>query len=784
MDPERWRRVDRLFAAALELVDEAREAFLERACDGDPGLRQEVDRLLVAERRSAGFLSAPLGRVLPLGAEGEEGRRLGPYRLGGVLGAGGSATVYEGVRDDDQFRRRVAVKLLAPERFDPEPMARFRVERQILAQLEHPNIACLYDSGTTDGGRPFLVMELVEGLPIDDYADRHRLDVDERLELFRTVCSAVAYAHRNLLVHRDLKPENILVSANGVPKLLDFGIAKPLDPTRFAADVRSTLTGLRPMTLAWASPEQIQGRPITTASDVYSLGLLLYRLLTGSPAHDLTGLSTGEAERVILESEPARPSEAVLRAMDPSVAAARRTTPRALAHRLRGDLDTIARVALAQEPARRYASVDRLSEDLERHRAELPVRARPPALGYRAGKFVRRHRIGVAFTTVAAVLIASLLGVLGLQAARLEREREALESQRATAARERDKAEEALAFLVGLFDTADPTGAEPADPGITAREILDNGAQKITRELADRPEVRATLLDAIGVVYMNLGLYDQAAPLLEEEVAVLRDSPGTEDLDLARSLDHLAELEHFRGRFDSAERRYREALALRLQVLPNDDPDLADTFNNLGTSLERLGRFDEAVRCHREALAIRMRAYGPAHFSVAQSLHNLGNTLHKAGRLAESERAFRQALAMLERLMGPDHLYVSYPAGELGALLRESGRLDEAEALLERAYRIRREVLPAEHPNLAASEGNLGVCLTALGRYGEAEELLLASYRTVSSRDDLPPDRLPQALDRLIDLYTAWGKPEAADRYRARRAAPSSRRRAGWAGPA
>ena len=468
MTPERWQRIDALFDAALDRPTEERDAFLAEACDGDAELRCEVDELLAAEAASARYLEGgpdPRQAAEILERDGKP-ERLGPYRLLEPIGEGGMGVVYQAVRDDEEYARDVAVKVIRRGFESPELLLRFRAERQILARLEHPGIARLYDGGTTPDGRPYLVMERIDGRPIDDWAEGRRLEVEARLALFLDVCAAVEHAHRNLLVHRDLKPDNVLVTASGDVKLLDFGIAKPLEPGSLTRDeLVRTRTGQQPMSLAYASPEQIRGEPVTTASDVYALGILLYELLTGRHPHRTENSAPHELARAICETEPERMSQAADRSS-------------ALAQRLRGDLDTVVAKALAKDPARRYGSAAALADDLRRHLAGEPVRARPATWSYRTAKFLRRHRLAA---TAAAIFVAAVLtfsAVLTIQADRL--------------ARERDRAEETLGFLRELF------GRDLyafGDDRVTVREIFAVGEAKAEQELADRPEIQGRLLE-------------------------------------------------------------------------------------------------------------------------------------------------------------------------------------------------------------------------------------------------------------------------------------------------
>ena len=441
MDPGRWRRVKDLYQAARERPAESREGWLADACGDDRELEREVRSLLAAAEAPADFLRPPstwaarrideMAPETPAGGDPDseaphlEGQALGPYRIERRVGQGGIGSVYLATRDD-AFRKQVAVKVIRRGMATAEVLARFRGERQILASIEHPHIARLIDGGATSDGRPYLVMEYIEGQPIDRYCDRRRLGIRARLELFLGVCEAVEVAHRNLVVHRDLKPGNLLVTDDGTPKLLDFGIAKILDPDLVDGLTLATRAGTRLLTPEFASPEQLTGERVTTASDLWSLGALLYLLLAGRTPFELGGGSLAELARRVDEGEPQRPSAAVAEAGDErarALAERRSTTPAELARALRGDLDTIVLEALRRDPERRYASAGALAADIRRHLADLPIEARPDTLGYRAGKFVRRHRPAVAATALAVVATLALLVTLAVQSARLARER-------------------------------------------------------------------------------------------------------------------------------------------------------------------------------------------------------------------------------------------------------------------------------------------------------------------------------------------------------------------------
>jgi serine/threonine-protein kinase len=528
--PEQRGRVEAVFDAALDLAPADRNAFVERECGDDVVVRNEVVALLTAHERDFGVLEAasPGTLVASLLEVYRPGSRIGPYRLTREIGRGGMGVVYLAERDDGQFRRTVAIKVMRAGMDPDEVRRRLEAERQILAALDHPNIARLYDGGVAPDGRPYLVMEYVEGQPIDEYCDSHRLSVEERLALFCTVAHAVHYAHRRLVVHRDLKPSNILVTADGHPKLLDFGIAKILEESPLEVTAPLTRTGLRLLTPEYASPEQIRGGPVTTANDVYALGVVLYELLTGRRPFDVSDLSPAEAERVILLQDARKPSTLTSRrdtasrntagdtaAPDPAhTATLRRSTPVRLARRLSGDLDNLVLMALRKEPERRYASAQQFADDIQRHLVGRPVTARGHSPTYRARKFVDRHRWGVlAGAAIIVLLAAGIISTLVQARAAAEQARIALE-ERIRAEQEARRAARVQSIVVDLFRLSDPN--EALGDTITAREMLDRGAERVLREFGDQPDVQAALLSEVARVYANLGLADRAETLVRQ----------------------------------------------------------------------------------------------------------------------------------------------------------------------------------------------------------------------------------------------------------------------------
>ncbi len=576
---DRWLRIEHLFYAALELKNDGRAAFLDEACGNDIELRKEVDSLLRSSEQTMGFLQNPvLEGVQQITAEKDiAGKRIGAYQILRPLGEGGMGKVYLASRADDLYHKEVAIKTLQGGHGQSRAMLlRFRSERQILANLDHPNIARLLDGGITEDGLPYLVMEYVNGLRVDDYCRRNQLGIKQRLQLFCIVCAAVEYAHKNLVVHRDLKPANILVTTEGIPKLLDFGIAKLLDSE--SGEPTRTLTSERMMTPEYASPEQVRGDQVTTATDVYALGVLLYELLTGKRPFQLDTTSPFEMARIICEQNPEPPSMA-------SASTTELAVPDA-AHILRGDLDNIVLMAMRKEPARRYVSVGALADDVKAYLTGYPVHARTDTWKYRSGKFVRRHK---AMVSAAAIVTLALIGFsigMGLLAKRATKER-------LTAQRESQ-------FLEGIFQAATPDQAHGQQ--ITARELLDQGAARVDRELAADPEVHGAMLDNIGRAYFDLGFYEQAEPLLERAYALQKKTLGDANLDTAVTLHDLATTMRYQSEYQKADPLFRQALAIRQKKLKKNDPAIAESLSALGECLYLEDRDAEAEPVLRRGL--------------------------------------------------------------------------------------------------------------------------------------------------------------------------------------
>ncbi len=694
-------RLMEVLGEVLDLPREDRAGFLTEHCADDPELRREVERLLALEGDTAGFLDQPVHERRrqvdtarrEAGERSEAIRQIGPYRVVETIFEGGMGIVYLAERDGD-FEKQVAIKVLRRELATEAVVRRFHGERQILARLEHPSIARLIDGGSLKGGQPYLVMEYVEGTPVDAYCADHDLGLKQRLQLFLKICSAVAYAHRNLIVHRDLKPANILVTADGRPKLLDFGIAKLLDPADdLLKDV--TATAARPMTLRYASPEQILGEAITTATDVWALGLLLCKLLAGQLPFEQSPLVVFGApgKRPELRVNEARPEP-------PSRLAVRRK----LRRRLAGDLDAIVLRALGRAPSDRYASVERMAADVENHLGRRPVAARRGGWLYRTARQIRR-RPGMTLA-VTLIVAASVFSTVLWRQALAEQHR--ADRERAVAVRAQTRAERVSEFLKDLFKAADPNAAKGGK--LMVREVLDTGRRRLAAGLEGEPELEAELAGTLGDVYREMGLWDDAIVLLERAVELRRGLYPEGDPRLAVALNDLASGLYYRERYAEAEALLRESLGLRRRF-GAEPPQIARALNNLASALKQRGELDAAGELYEEALAIRETALGGEDPSVAASLYSLGSLRQEQGDPAAAEPLLRRSLEIYLATHGEGHTRVASVLSTLGRVLHDRGENVAAADLLRRAVEIRRRLLGADHPHVTWAEEALAAVL-------------------------------------------------------------------------
>src|ERR1700693_5855520 len=624
----RWQKIQSLFEEVVDSGPEERIARLASSCQGDSDLRDSVEALLAADQSPEDPLINAIGAAAESLLEEHQdrllGTRIGPYRVMSILGQGGMSTVYRGERDDSQYQQTVAIKVLHHSILHPRLRSRLHSERHILATLDHPSIARLIDSGDLDDGTPYLVMEHVDGESIDVYSDSRTLFVRERLEMFLQVCTAVQYAHRNLIVHRDIKAANIFVTGDGTAKLLDFGIAKLLAPESLSHTLPVTRLQERILTPENAAPEQVLGRAITTATDIYSLGVLLYTLLTGRSPYRLLSYSQLQLERAICMDDPVRPSQMVISKLsgekdaDRSRISDRRgLSPQRLRTRLSGDLDAIVAMAMRKEPDRRYPSVEALADDLNRHLLGRPVRARQGDWRYNAAKFLRRHLLAVAAVAAAFLGLALFAGAMLWDNHRIELARQAT-------AQERDRAQQVSAFLVDVFSQADPFNAQGKEP--TAEDLLDRGAEKISGNLRLQTEVRAQLLESIGLAYRRQGLSERAIPLFEQAVAIRRQERPLDHGHVATALANLARALTDGGHLISAVADLQQAVELSEadgKARPIETADILVQFGNF--ALDAKSDPARASQLFGKALGIYRSAMGNQNLQVAATLNGLAS---------------------------------------------------------------------------------------------------------------------------------------------------------------
>ncbi|UCC83559.1 MAG: tetratricopeptide repeat protein [Gemmatimonadota bacterium] len=738
MSPNR-ERIEALFDSALEQPSSERAGWLAGVCADEDELYAEVMALLAAHERAEGLLDRDAVQVATsLIGDPTVGERVGPYRIVGELGRGGMGVVYLGERDDGVFRRRVAIKVIRAGADAAEMHRRFQAERQILASLEHPNIAHLLDGGLTGDGRQYLVLEYIEGLPIDTYCRQLPCSIEDRLRLFCSVARTVHHAHRSLVVHRDLKPSNILVTEDGTIKLLDFGIAKILDPAALGQTGPVTRTGLRLMTPEYASPEQVSAGTITTATDVYQLGVILYELLTGQRPFALKGRSAGEIERIIMEEEAKRPSTVVAHASQgaesngrselasgdgrrvhahdddwavvpiDAVGLARQADRRQRSRRLRGDLDRIVLMALRKEPQRRYSSAEAMAEDIERHLDGRPVIAQPDSPGYRTRKFVTRHRWGI--VAAAAVGVALLGGMAGV----------AWQAQRAEG--EAEKAARVAGLMLDIFRLSDPT--EALGDTVTARQILDQGAERILSEFGDQPDVQAAMLGEVAQVYANLGRLTRSEGLLRQSLALQEDLYGPNSLEVSESLSRLGQVLATGGRRQEAIDYLRRSVEIRAAALPTPDSLLAETQVGLAWQLRSQGHYEEAGHLFAAALETQRALFSDDSPLVASTTFGLASARHDGGRFDEAEELFERALARFDTAQGRPDPMAAKAFLQVGMIRRIRQQHSAAEPLLESALAMRSALYDADHPDVIEAKSEWGVLLRDLGRYREAERVL------------------------------------------------------------
>jgi eukaryotic-like serine/threonine-protein kinase len=828
MESSRADRVAEIVETALETTAEQRARLIADLCGQDADLRCEVESLLGFQEKVSDFIEQPAylfapGMPTELDGELKTGERLGQYEIISLIGEGGMGEVY--LAQDTSLGRKVAIKLLKLGLGTANIIRHFHQEESILAGLIHPNIAQLYGGALTANGLPFFVMEYVEGTRLDDYCRQNQLTIPERLELFRKICLAVSYAHQHLIIHRDIKPANIRVTADGEPKLLDFGIAKLMDPSTAAAH-EATMTFAAVMTPEYASPEQVRGEAMTTASDVYSLGVILYELLAAQKPYKLETRSPAVVVRAITEQEPTRPSAAAAKGENSKLEIRNSKL-------LKGDLDNIVLKALRKEPARRYASVAELLDDIRRYLEGRPVTARRDTLGYRTLKFMGRNRIAVA-----AAILVLLAVVSGLLIALWQAQ---------NARRQRDVTERINTFLQDMLGAAAP---EAKGSDVKVVDVLNEASHRARTELKNQPDVMANVLMTLGRTYISLGQYQPAVSNLRAALdasletsgqlnatsanimswlglALANDDQATQGEAISRKAVALQRKLHpegnanlgvalyglglnlllkgdaksaqhdfeeaadligkFLGRnhgyylatltasglaheeagdFTEAERFYRRAIAIGRNVEPRYRIFLAQATSYFGLLLTRQKQYDEAEKMLRQSESIYRQVMGGANSSVPSVQADLGWLYFLKGNYAKAEVEYREALQLLPRFFPPEHSSILGTKMNFALTLTRLGKATEAEPYLREVLGIRKKSLLPDHYLIALTESALGECLTAQKRYKEAEPLLTHSYSNLKVKFGAGDRRVISARARLVTLYESWGKPDQAVQFR------------------
>ena len=685
---ENWQRIEEIVARALELPPEKRPELLEEIKRQDPRLARDAGELLEACEEASKAPPILLEQEDP--PEHKVDSSIGRYRLLRKLGTGGMASVFLAERTDGEFEHSVAVKILRRELGDGPFVQRFEAERQILARLRHRHIARLFDGGQTPSGQPFIVMDRIDGLPIDRYCESRSLTIPQRLKLLRQVCEAVHYAHQNLVVHRDLKPSNILVNTAGEPFLLDFGIAKLLDATTLVGQ-ESTATEWRAATPSYSSPEQLRGEPITTASDVYSLGVLLYRLLTGDVPF---GPDAARWLVAKIEDEPITPPS---RSFDAARLVEDQRTAR---RRLRGDLDSIVSKALRPEPTLRYASAEQLGEDLDRFLDGRAVHARPGTFVYRATKAVRRNKKATAMA-VGVFLLCLAFGLsMSLQA-------QALACARDRAQAQRDRAEGVSEFLVDMFRISHPKDSKVSS--VSSKKLLDFATKRIFNETADKPMIKADLLETVGRVYHSFGHTEEAGALLRVAYGLRIDLLGETSAETAENLRFLAMVAQDEGRFQEALDLVRRARDVHRQTDTSGELLAADLL--LEAQIFAIVDHSVAEGLFQEALTLFEQSVGVRSWQVAATLSGLGASLSVLGKTSEAKTALSRSLDIFHSLFGLRHPYVISTMNSLTRVLLEQRRYEECEEMARATLWILQEAVPKSHKEIRVSLNQLGLCL-------------------------------------------------------------------------
>jgi len=719
MNQEQWEKVQELFERALEFSKEDRIPFIKKQCEGEKDLFEEVVSLLEADDNVHPVLDRKASEIINI----EEklnfvGQIIGNYKLVEEIASGGMGTVFLAERCDGVFEQKVALKIIKPGLSTIPIIRRFQNERQILANLQHTNIARLFDGGVTDDRRPFFTMEYVEGTPIDEYCDQNKLTINERLNLFIKVCETVQFAHNNLVIHRDLKPNNILIKEDGSIKLLDFGISKVLSADGENVDIPTiTQAEINLLTPEYSSPEQIKNSKISVSTDVYSLGIILYKLLSGKNGHDFKSRTFNEFERVVCEQNLLKPSVALFNQNENddenqilNYCYNRKTTPNKLRKLLSGDLDNICMMALRKEPERRYPSVEMLAYDIERYINNIPILARKDSYVYSSRKFILRHR-AVVTTAIALFFIVNGLILYYTIQLRAERDKANLEAR---------KSEQVASFLQELFLVSDPS--ESKGESITARELLDRGATQIKGGLDEEPEIKAQLLNTIGRVYTNLGLFKSAKDIFLK----IKNHPKSVQINnetLIESLISLGSLYRLNGEYELAGEIILKTLDECKEIFGDEHHLVGDCYLNLGGYYYETGDYKKSYLNYNKAEKIFRKNYGNKNEKVAAVINALGVLSYEDNHLNNADSLYRESIKIVIGLKGEINQSVAEYQNQLAQVLRHQGKYSEAQILYEKALSTRKKLFGNEHPDVAASLNHLSRLYYNQEMFDEAEPL-------------------------------------------------------------
>ncbi len=791
MDSQRWDEVEVILDKALELQENARATYVKFACEGDTELEKEIFALLDAIQNSEDehFLengskdnctliqNIATERI----ADNFIGKRIGVFELTEQIGSGGMSLVFKAERADGQFNQQVAVKLIRSGLHSEEILQRFELEKQILAGLSHPHIARLYDGGITADGNPYLIMEYIDGKPIDKYCDACQLTVDERLHLFKDVCSAVEHAHNNLIVHRDLKAQNIYVTETGIVKVLDFGIAKLLDTKLSTGELLTTQAGRQFWTPQYASPEQMNDEAATTASDVYSLGVLLHKLLTGAYPFDFTNKSITQ----ICTAVANQPPDSLLKSLNKDAGVERLADNRNsdlsdLKKELKGDLEAIKAKTLRKKASDRYSSVNKLAEDVSNYQSNMPVEARKGNTVYKSKKFVRRHKSGIGVAALILIIIISLVTFYTNQ----------LSQQKQDALYAAEKATTVSALIKDILRKSSPYGRYGEE--ISLAQVLANGTKQIETELKNQPLLKVEMLGLLSEIYTNLGRYEKAKPLLKKALQIQANSKEKEPEQKALNLQRFGYLLFRQGNFEQSIVNYKKAqdiilntnqtdsillyslynqmgmayaeMAQRqkalsfyenaLKLVPESDWSAkATVLGNTGILYQNLDRFDKAILLLRKDLTLRKKFSASSTPNLASAYNNLAFAYQRSGNMQKADSLHRIALKMRKNILPPDHPHIASSLVRYGLVKVKLGDVPEAEKMFERAHQILKLRLPDNHWQILSAEGALALARGLQGQLSTGIPILQKIYQKWKNQfgeDDWRTHEAHQALQALL----------------------------------